>query len=364
MSTSESFAPFSFDDDEGEDRSSNESDKILTRKPAVANNHYATGLSASHSCTTATSKTNNTSKKLRDPPTSRMVALPPRLNVKLALHEEVSSTAILDEDNNGDLSTSHLFVEGKITAQVSSSDASKNAPFCLHVSGAMISAADITYSNYCTPVNNRRNEYSYGSEIEGSMKYEVNIPKSKVERCEVISYTIDAKTHNMPILVQPKALLNNQNKCRISVQIRSNLGNHGDLANFMIVVAIPNTVQGSTLQVTRGPGTYDNIKRIVTWKIGNLAKGKSNLVSVEAELSSAVAKLLVDKKSTLKDAVIATTNNKIIQEKVTFPVLVRCSSDLDQISDLSLDAMDLDSVPASIVLQQTRSFRLLHRVGK
>lgn len=115
MSTSESFAPFSFEDDEGEDRSSNESDKILTRKPAVTNNHYATGLSASHSFTTATSKTNNTSKKLRDPPTSRMVALPPRLNVKLALHEEVSSTAILDEDNNGDLSTSHLFVEGKIT---------------------------------------------------------------------------------------------------------------------------------------------------------------------------------------------------------------------------------------------------------
>lgn len=115
MSTTESFEPFSFNDNEGEDRSSDESDKILTHNPAVTNNHYATGLSASHSCTTATSKTNNTSKKPKDQPTNRMVALPPRLNVKLALHEEVSSTAFLDKDNNSDLSTSHLFVEGKIT---------------------------------------------------------------------------------------------------------------------------------------------------------------------------------------------------------------------------------------------------------
>ncbi len=122
MSTTESFDPFSFGsfgDEEEEQRSSNESGEISARKPAVANSYYATGLSASHSCTTVTSKTNNTSKKPRDPPpTNRIVALPPRLNVRLSLHEEVSSTAILDDDNNNDLSTSQLFVEGKITVRL------------------------------------------------------------------------------------------------------------------------------------------------------------------------------------------------------------------------------------------------------
>ena len=150
--------------------------------------------------------------------------------------------------------------------------------------------------------------------------------------------------------------------CRISVQIRTNLSNQGNLSNFTVVAAIPTTLKGSGLQITRGSGNWDEIKRIVTWKLGDLPKGQSSLVSVEAEIAPSIASLL-SLSSSLSDTAASASNNKIVQEKIRFPVLVRCSSELDQISEMSLNVSELESVPASIVLHVTRSFRLLHRVG-
>ena len=53
---------------------------------------------------------------------TKTLAIPPRLHVRLSLHEEVSSTAILESVNQnggeGGSSMSQLFIEGKVVVSV------------------------------------------------------------------------------------------------------------------------------------------------------------------------------------------------------------------------------------------------------
>ncbi|KAL7541075.1 hypothetical protein ACHAXR_010614 [Thalassiosira sp. AJA248-18] len=280
--------------------------------------------------------------------------LPPRLNVRLILHEEVSSSAVLDPE--GDVgSLSQVSIEGKVTARVESSNANFNSPFSLHISGPMASLANITCNKHCVLEGEDEalnTPFLRGGNI-GTVQCKVDIPKSEVAGCELFTYSMNTRTQNMPILVQTKSAIQDKT-CRISVQIRSNLSNQGDLSNFTIIVAIPTTLKGDTLNVTRGDhGLWDANKRIVTWKIGNLLHGESCLVSAEAEIASAVATLLRDNPF---DA-------KVAEKKIQCPVLVRCLSEVDQVSDLALSAMAIRGDPATIVQHQMRSYQLLHRVG-
>lgn len=157
----------------------------------------------------------------------------------------------------------------------------------------------------------------------------------------------------MPILVQSKATLRG-NICRVGIQIRSNLSNNGDINDLSISIPIPNTMQESTVKITRGAdtGSWDDCKRMVTWKIGTLAHGQSVLVSVEAEISHTMAKLLED------DDLSSTKFN----EKMQCPVLVRCSSSSDTLTDFALSASPWMEDPTNLSLQQDQSYRLLHRV--
>ena len=206
----------------------------------------------------------------------------------------------------------------------------------------MASLANITCNDNCVFEN---------EDTSGTVQCKVDIPKSEVAGCEILKYSMNVRTQNMPILVQAKATIVKPNTCRISVQIRSNLSNQGDLSNFTIIIAIPATLRGETLKVTRGDhGVWDANKRIITWKIGNLPHGESCLVSAEAEISLAVAKLLHGFAPTMAD------------DRIQCPVLVRCLSEVDQVSDLEVTATALKGVPATIVQHRTRSYQLLHRV--
>ena len=114
------FDPFSYDDDDQFTPGSNtipagkSTSASHPGSPAVS---YSTSRCESQSFTTATSRTMNTTKKqpVHDGP-SKVLALPPRMNVRLSLHEDVSSSAI--KDGNGGISMSQLFVEGKIVVSL------------------------------------------------------------------------------------------------------------------------------------------------------------------------------------------------------------------------------------------------------
>mmetsp|Transcript_15823 Transcript_15823/g.34245 ORF Transcript_15823/g.34245 Transcript_15823/m.34245 type:complete len:352 (-) Transcript_15823:1366-2421(-) len=333
-------------------------------------NDRGTAASRTGTHTTNTSKTTNTTNKykrvtgagaktqlaaVREQPSTR--PLPPRLNVRLTLHEEVSSTAVMDPEGEGG-SLSQLSIEGKVMARVDSSNANKNTPFILQISGPMASLANVLCNNHCVLHEDEEDAtlnapFSGGGTID-TVRCKVDIPKKEVAGCEILRYSINVRTQNMPILVQAKVSVKS-NVCRISVQIRSNLSNQGDLSNFTIIVAIPTTIRGETVKVTRGErGVWDANARIVTWKIGHLPHGESCLVGAEANVSSAVANLLRENPFAPEMA----------ENKIQCPVLVRCLSEVDQVSDLTLSAMALIGEPATIVQNDMRSYQLLHRVGK
>lgn len=218
----------------------------------------------------------------------------------------------------------------------------------------MISLANIKYSDHATLLGDDDRTHDNSTTAAKDLRCKVHIPKSELAGCEILSYNSNTRTQNMPMLVQSKMAVKSTT-CRMSIQIRSNLSNKGDISNLTIIVAIPNTLRGETVHVTRGKqGVWDATKRIVTWKIGTLPHGESCLVSAEAEVSSTVANLMLEPQYDAK---------KVIKEKVRCPVLVRCSSEVDQVSDLRLSAVALPDVPANIArVNQVTSYRILHRV--
>ena len=69
---------------------------------------------------THTSKTKNTTTTKESKSKAGSTAakpLPPRINVKVALHEEISSTAVVDKDADGGVSMSQLSIEGSVTVR-------------------------------------------------------------------------------------------------------------------------------------------------------------------------------------------------------------------------------------------------------
>lgn len=362
------FDPFNFDDLVDDGQQDHDEDRGDGAASPMAVSAASAGQNSGGTHTTTTSKTTNTtrkrSKQQQQPDRLQAVReeatpkpLPPRLNVRLTLHEEVSSSAVVDTEGDGG-SLSQLSIEGKVQARVESSNANENTPFALQISGPMASLANIVCNDHCTLQNDDEDgtvntPYSRGGNI-GTVRCKVDVPKSEVAGCEILSYSMNVRTQNMPILVQAKAAVKD-GTCRISVQIRSNLSNHGDLSNFTVIVAFPTTLRGDTARVTRGEaGVIDANKRIATWKIGNLPHGESCLVSAEAEVAPSVARLIHDNPFPEK---------KAIEEKIKCPVLVRCLSEVDQVSDVNLTAIGLKGVPATIVQQHFRSYQLLHRVG-
>lgn len=237
----------------------------------------------------------------------------------------------------------HFFFQ---QAQVESS-ISRIPPFCLQITSPPSSECDIVYQNLCKVQTERKTQVSK----QRSIKCKVDIPQPKAES-EVLRYSMTVETKNMPLLVQSKATLKD-NICRVGIQIRSNLSNQGDINDLSISVPIPNTLQESTVKITRGAdtGSWDDCKRLVTWKIGTLAHGQSVLVSVEAQISHTMAQLVKD------DDLSSTKFN----EKIQCPVLVRCSSISDTLTDFSLSASPWMEDPSNLSWQQSQSYRLLHR---
>jgi hypothetical protein len=132
------------------------------------------------------------------------------------------------------------------------------------------------------------------------------------------------------------------NTVRVAVQVRSKLSNRGDLTDFTVSIAIPERVNGSTVEVLRGEGMYDDLKRTIKWTVDDLPKGESFMVSAQAQLW--------------------TNSTKEDQDHLKFPVLLRCSSELDQISTVEFRAVEAFGFPSSVTFRRSFSFRLLHRL--
>lgn len=252
------------------------------------------------------------------------IALPPKLTVKLTIHEDVTSFAQLDKEGASDVT-----VEGRISAQVQCSDANRNAPFCLeavegHSKTLVIRSTTVFESENAIVQPGQRNFF--------------NIPKHEIGFVPIATYTLSASVEHMPLLLERKVTIKGT-YCRVAVQIRSKLTNNGDIGQFVIALAVPELVKPQSVQIQRGEGVWDEIKRAVKWKRTFLKRGESFMVSIEATLLHETSK-----------------------EELHFPVMIRCASTSDQISGTNFCAVKADGHPASITFHKSQSFVLLHRL--
>jgi hypothetical protein len=248
--------------------------------------------------------------------------IPPRLVVKLMVHEEVSSVAKQGPEIQG---ASEASIEGSVYAQVLCSDAMKNAPFLIHVP-----VSSGTFS---------LRPHAQFSEANPEGDVVARIPKSEIGFVHIANYTLTDTVEHMPILLERKISIH-ETSCRIAIQIRSKLTNGANMEEFSIAVAVPDDVDGESVTVLRGDGVWDGLKRILKWKLPALDKGESFMVSAQASLYAELEK----------------------GQELNFPVLLRCTSSADQISDLDIQVIAATDQPSALTHSKTHDFRLLHRL--
>lgn len=264
---------------------------------------------------------------LSPPPVNRVsrpsvaIALPPKINVKLNINEEVSSSS-----NGSSEGASKVTIEGSIDAQVQCSDATKNSPFILVARSLMRNGGSIDL---------RPNPH-FVSNI-GDQTNVVTVPKHEIGLIPIALYSLTNEVQHMPLLLERKITVSGTS-CRIAVQVRSKLSNQGNMEKFTIAVAVPECVNGDSIEIVQGEGEYDELKRTILWKLDELQKGESFMVSAQAKLWEATT-------------------------EIQFPVMLRCSSNVDQISDVAFEVAPAEGYPSSVTFITSQSFQLLHRLA-
>lgn len=252
-------------------------------------------------------------------------ALPPKMLIKLTTYEEVTSVATVLEPG-----TSRISIEGSVYVQLHSSDARRNAPFQLVPDSANESIVAIKPNNkYSKQIFNQQNP-----------SLTVTIPKNELGYVPVVHYSFDKIVDHMPVLLERKVTIHEES-CRIAFQVRSKLTNQGDLRDFTLAVAVPEKVDADSIEILRGDGVYDGLKRLIKFKMAFLNKGESFMVSAQAKLWKSLGD----------------------DEEIHFPVVMRCNSCEDQISNVNFSAVEAPGQPSSLTIHKAHSFRLLHRLS-
>jgi hypothetical protein len=87
---------------------------------------------------------------------------------------------------------------------------------------------------------------------------------------------------------------------RVGFKIRANPNNDDALTDMVVMIAVPPDVNGSRCKMSRKGGSWDELKRTLTWCIASLAPGEA--LEIQAQFP-----LMEDNSRVLK-----------------FPVLVQC----------------------------------------
>lgn len=251
------------------------------------------------------------------------ISLPPKLTVKLSIHEEASS--LVNSNTEG---SSEVSIEGRISAQVQCSDAKRNVPFRFEPerqNEPFIFQPSLVF----------RPEKITSSDSSDNV---VHIPKHEIGFVQIGSYSLTKVVQHMPILLERRVTVKGTS-CRVAIQVRSKLSNKGDVNDFTIALAVPEYVSGDMNQIVQGDGVWDQLKRTIKWTRKSLKKGESFVISALFELF-----------------------DDIDPKELQFPVLLRCSSTTDPISAADFKVMKAEGQPASITVHKSYSFLLLHRL--
>jgi hypothetical protein len=139
-----------------------------------------------------------------------------------------------------------------------------------------------------------------------------------------------------------RKITKSRQKIHIAIQVRSKLTNPDDLFEFAIALALSDTVDGDSVEVTSGEGEWDRLKRTITWKKDHLQKGESFMVTARA--------VLTEEAGAMPD------------DELSFPVMLRCRSD-DQISTAQFQAIEAIGYPATVSCSTVaKTYRIIHRL--
>lgn len=246
--------------------------------------------------------------------TSSAKALPPKITVKLVIRED--ATAMASAAGAG---ASHVDIVGTVQAQIQCSDATKNAPFVLEMEELETMEINEEF-------------------VDDKLK--VYIPKHEIGLVRILEFAMQQQIQRMPLLLERKISIK-EKTCRISIQVRSKLANKGDLKDLSIAIAVPMEVDGESISILRGDdGIYDELRRIVHWRLDELKRGESLMVAAEAHLWERPAK----------------------DSNLNFPVILRANSSEDKISAVDCRAVPAEGYPSSVTFTQSHSFQLLYRL--
>jgi Muniscin C-terminal mu homology domain len=125
------------------------------------------------------------------------------------------------------------------------------------------------------------------------------------------------------------------------LQISSNPNNEENLSDLTIVMGVPDSVNGETLQTQPAGGVWDGSKSSVIWCVSELGRGE---------------------KFQLQARFATENEDPVPPEDLNFPVLVRCQCLHVQLSDIEFDVKDAASeFPAETMMKVARRYRLSHR---
>mmetsp|Transcript_41805 Transcript_41805/g.100338 ORF Transcript_41805/g.100338 Transcript_41805/m.100338 type:complete len:449 (-) Transcript_41805:145-1491(-) len=361
--------------------------------------------------------------------------LPPKVLVKFKVHEEISSVARISNNNYDDESTlntnsvsgvttsgnhtttttaamamaegaSDVYVNGTLYGQVVSSDATKNSPFILTSSSTSGQKVDFVMNSsndhqqkssqqqqqqqqkqqhYVRPLNPERNQkHEEDLKLEQINATVVDIPKDVLNFVKLGTYSIKESVDHMPLLLEQK-VIRSKNKIQVAVQVRSKLSNPDDLSSFSIAVSIPGRVNGNTVTILSGDGSFDKWRRVITWEVDRLPKGQSFMVSAKCmlqdendpkiqKIKGSMNDFLQQKKKSDDDQDGNNNNNNDdnnATNKMTvsssnvglkFPVLLRCRAN-DKVSTAKFHAIEANGHPANVSSTLVnQSFSMIHRL--
>lgn len=157
---------------------------------------------------------------------------------------------------------------------------------------------------------------------QGDRIFKVSIPANVecfgTKPVNVIKYIGSEYLRPIPLLVNVKVRVVGD-ICRVGVKIRSNPIHTHNLENLVILIAVPPDVSGESAKMSRQGGVWDPIKRVIVYKYEKIECGET--VDLQMQFNHVP--------SMRKDG-----QNAMLPR---FPVLVRCNSRNESLSNVQLD---------------------------
>jgi hypothetical protein len=118
--------------------------------------------------------------------------LPPRIVIKFAAHEEVSSVAQIGGEFEG---ISEVHIEGRLSAQVTSTDAIKHLPFCV-----IATTPDDDHIQF--KVNEAFSSVSSRPLPQNALAL-IHVPKTEILAVPIGTYSLSEVVPHMPLVSEP-----------------------------------------------------------------------------------------------------------------------------------------------------------------